>query len=200
MDLFEKAFKTYPDSIAERGYYEASVLAARLPPNKPLPPGLTSGHGKNIWPRIPLLITRIPKLNIKSISGYPMDTLVAHSYRQQKLFYSTPDKRLYTLFFLHPSAGWSSTGPKLSGILHPVWSSKTQWITDFQSEYMLGKWNRFYTRYADKNHVIPVFSQTDKQYNRITLDDGFYMISAILRKLKTALEHRWQQCFYFRPF
>lgn len=79
-----------------------------------------------------------------------------------------PNKKYPVLFFLHGA----------------VRNSK---LTDFQSEDILGGWNRFYTRYADRNNVILVFPQANKQYNWMLSDEGFHIIPAILKEIKAAL-------------
>lgn len=79
-----------------------------------------------------------------------------------------PNKKYPVLFFLHGAVRNSE-------------------LTDFQSENILGGWNRFYTRYADRNNVILVFPQANKQYNWMLSDEGFHIIPAILKEIKTAL-------------
>lgn len=236
LDLFLKAFTLHPDSIEERGYYEASVLAAGLNKREEALHYLDSlvtmegiyGPGyqflldedaeseyRNLFAdtRWDTLIVRahrqkerfyrelknreaeffahrpLPSLNkkkeelyrrLKQINGYkrkaqrnyslmfPVNDSVRSSYYVHLPANYDPDKSYPLLFFLHGAVKYTG-------------------LSDFQSEYILGDENRFYTRYADKHGVILVFPQADKQYNWMFPDDGFHMIPAILKEIKTAL-------------
>lgn len=236
LNIFEKAFKTYPDSMEERGYYEASVLAAQLNEKEQAFHYLDSlVNLEGIYgPGCQFLLDEDAETEYKNLfQDARWDTLVVHAQRKKEQFYQklkneeteffahrplpsfnakneelylqlkninvfkrkslrnysiqfqindstrssyyvhlpadyTPDQKYPVLFFLHGAVRYSE-------------------FTDFQSEYMLGSWNRFYTRYADKNHVILVLPQANKQYNWMTPEDGFYMIPAILKDMKTTL-------------
>lgn len=61
-------------------------------------------------------------------------------------------------------------------------------LNKFQTpESLLGDWNRFYTKYADKNEVILVFLQGSKKYNWMTSDDGFFMIPEMIKQIKKSI-------------
>lgn len=236
LTLFQKAFTAYPDSIEERGYYEASVLAAQLNEREEALHYLDSlvemegiyGPGyqflldedaeseyKNLFreARWDTLLVRAqrqkevffrklknqeveffaqrpaPSLNEKkeelylqlkqsnnykrkaqrnySIMFHINDSLRSSYYVHLPADYS-PDRQYPLLFFLHGAVRYSN-------------------LSDFQSEYILGDWNRFYTQYADKHDIILVFPQANKQYNWMSSDEGFFMIPAILKEIKTAL-------------
>ena len=236
LNLFEQAFKTYPDSIEERGYYEASVLAAQLNEKQQAFHYLDSlVNMEGIYgPGYQFLLDEDAETEYKNLfQDARWDTLVARSYRQKKLFYERlknqeieffahrpmpsfnkkkeelylqlknlhPYKRksqrnysiqfpindsIHSSFYVHLPADYNpdKSYPVLFFLHGAVRYSE---FTDFQSEYMLGSWNRFYTRYADKAQVILVLPQANNQYNWMTPDDGFYMIPAMLRKLKSAL-------------
>lgn len=79
-----------------------------------------------------------------------------------------PKKRYSLLFFLHGA----------------VFSNA---LTDYQSDYVLGDWNRFYTKYADQNELIMVYPSGSKKYNWMTPDDGFFMIPAMLKEIKQSI-------------
>jgi predicted esterase len=51
----------------------------------------------------------------------------------------------------------------------------------------LGGWNRYYTKYADRDDVILVFPRASKQYNWMLSDDGFFMIPEMLKQIKKAI-------------
>lgn len=236
LNLFEQAFKTYPDSIEERGYYEASVLAAQLNEKQQAFHYLDSlVNMEGIYgPGYQFLLDEDAETEYKNLfQDARWDTLVARSYQQKKLFYERlknqeieffahrpmpsfnkkkeelylqlknlhPYKRksqrnysiqfpindsIHSSFYVHLPADYNpdKSYPVLFFLHGAVRYSE---FTDFQSEYMLGSWNRFYTRYADKAQVILVLPQANNQYNWMTPDDGFYMIPAMLRKLKSAL-------------
>ena len=236
LNLFEKAFKTYPDSMEERGYYEASVLAAQLNEKEQAFHYLDSlVNLEGIYgPGCQFLLDEDAETEYKNLfQDARWDTLVVHAQRKKEQFYqklkneeteffahrplpsfNTKNEELYlqlkninvfkrksqrnysiqfqitdsihSSFYVHLPADYNpdKSYPVLFFLHGAVRYSE---FTDFQSEYMLGSWNRFYTRYADKNHVILVLPQANKQYNWMTPDDGFYMIPTILKKLKSAL-------------
>ena len=99
---------------------------------------------------------------------FPINDSIRSSYYVHLPEDYNPDQKYPVLFFLHGAVRNSE-------------------LTDFQSESLLGGWNRFYTQYADNNQVILVFPQANKQYNWMLSDDGFYMIPAILKEIKSAL-------------
>lgn len=102
-----------------------------------------------------------------SIMFHINDSIGSSYYVHLPADYS-PDRQYPLLFFLHGAVRYSK-------------------LSDFQSEYILGDWNRFYTQYADKHDIILVFPQANKQYNWMSSDEGFFMIPAILKEIKTAL-------------
>lgn len=61
-------------------------------------------------------------------------------------------------------------------------------LSDFQiPESNLGGWNRFYTKYANENDVILVFLSGSKKYNWMIPDDGFFMVSKMIKEIKKAI-------------
>lgn len=54
-------------------------------------------------------------------------------------------------------------------------------------ENLLGGWNRYYTKYAEKNDVILVFLKGGKQYNWMYPDDGFFMVPEVIRQIKKSI-------------
>ena len=80
-----------------------------------------------------------------------------------------PAKSYPLLFFLHGAVRYSP-------------------LFDFQTAEMnLGNWNRYYTKYADQHDVILIFPSANKQYNWMTSDEGFFMIPAILKQVKSTI-------------
>ena len=79
-----------------------------------------------------------------------------------------PKKRYALMFFLHGAV--QSNG-----------------FSDYQNESILEGWNRFYTKYAKLNDVIMVYPQGSKKYNWMSPDDGFFMIPAMLKEIKQAI-------------
>lgn len=81
----------------------------------------------------------------------------------------TPKKSYPLLFFLHGAVH----GNTLQKFLTP--------------EIQLNYWNRFYTKYADKENVILVFPSGGKNYNWMTPDEGFFMVPEMLKQIKSAI-------------
>lgn len=79
-----------------------------------------------------------------------------------------PKKQYAVLFFLHGAVQGNS-------------------LTDYQDETVLSGWNRFYTKYAGINEVIMVYPQGSKQFNWMSPDDGFFMVPAMLKEIKKAI-------------
>lgn len=80
-----------------------------------------------------------------------------------------PTKRYPLLFFLHGAVRYSP-------------------LLEFQTaEINLGGWNRYYTKYADRDDVILVFPRANKQYNWMTSDEGFFMVPTILKEIKQVI-------------
>ncbi|WP_299122432.1 alpha/beta hydrolase-fold protein [uncultured Tenacibaculum sp.] len=80
-----------------------------------------------------------------------------------------PNKKYPVLFFLHGAVRHTS-------------------LSEYQiPKTNLGGWNRYYTKYANKNDVILVFPKASKKYNWMTSDDGFSMVPEILKQIKTSI-------------
>ncbi|SHF26590.1 hypothetical protein [Pedobacter caeni] len=95
------------------------------------------------------------------------DTAITSYYVRLPKDYN-PKKRYSLLFFLHGAVNYTS-------------------LADYQSSYILGDWNRFYTKYADQQEVIMVYPAGSKKYNWMKPDDGFFMIPAMLREIKKSI-------------
>lgn len=234
--LFQKAFTAYPDSIEERGYYEASVLAAQLNEREEALHYLDSlVEMEGIYgPGYQFLLDEDAESEYKNLFREARwDTLLVRAQRQKEVFfrklknqeveffaqrpapslnekkeelylqlkqsnnYKRKAQRNYSIMFhindslrssyyVHLPADYNPDRqyPLLFFLHGAVRYSK---LSDFQSEYILGDWNRFYTQYADKHDIILVFPQANKQYNWMSSDEGFFMIPAILKEIKTAL-------------
>lgn len=236
LTLFQKAFTAYPDSIEERGYYEASVLAAQLNEREEALHYLDSlVEREGIYgPGYQFLLDEDAESEYKNLFREARwDTLLVRAQRQKEVFfrklknqeveffaqrpapslnekkeelylqlkqsnnYKRKAQRNYSIMFhindslrssyyVHLPADYNPDRqyPLLFFLHGAVRYSK---LSDFQSEYILGDWNRFYTQYADKHDIILVFPQANKQYNWMSSDEGFFMIPAILKEIKTAL-------------
>lgn len=80
-----------------------------------------------------------------------------------------PEKRYPLLFFLHGAV-------------------RNNELIDYQlADWNLGGWNRYYTKYADQNEVILVFPKGSRQYNWMSPDNGFFMISEMLKLIKKGI-------------
>lgn len=60
-------------------------------------------------------------------------------------------------------------------------------LTEYQNQTILEDWNRYYTKYAQQNGVIMVYPKGSRKYNWIGPDDGFFMIPAMLKEIKQAV-------------
>ncbi|WP_343532986.1 hypothetical protein [Pedobacter sp.] len=79
-----------------------------------------------------------------------------------------PKKSYPLLFFLHGAVQGNS-------------------LAEYQNETILGDWNRYYTKYAALNEVIMVYPKGSKKYNWMNPDEGFFMVPAMLREIKQAI-------------
>lgn len=91
-----------------------------------------------------------------------------------------------TSFFVHlpPSYKPDSASPVLFFLHGAVRGNRLQ---DFQTDDLLGGWNRYYRTYADQHGVILVFPQGSREFNWMIPDEGFFMVPEILRQLKQTL-------------
>ncbi|WP_316749295.1 alpha/beta hydrolase-fold protein [Pedobacter gandavensis] len=80
-----------------------------------------------------------------------------------------PKRKYPLLFFLHGGVRGSTDYP------------------DYIKERDPAGWNRFYTKYATENQVIMVYPMGNKAYNWMVPDQGFYMIPAILKQIKSTV-------------
>lgn len=79
-----------------------------------------------------------------------------------------PKKKYALLFFLHGAVQSNN-------------------FTAYQDKGILEGWNRFYTKYSALHDVIMVYPNASKKYNWMTPDDGFFMIPAMLKEIKQAV-------------
>ena len=59
--------------------------------------------------------------------------------------------------------------------------------TLYQTERVLADWNRFYTKYAERDEVILVFPQADSRYNWMTTDEGFDYVPGVIAQIKRSI-------------
>jgi len=109
----------------------------------------------------------------KKYTGYSIefkvtDSLITSYYISLPLHYN-PKKRYPLLFFLHGAV--SSNG-----------------LSKFQkASWVMGGWNRYYTKYAAIDEVIMVYPKGSKKYNWMYPDNGFFMVPAMLREIKKSV-------------
>jgi len=124
--------------------------------------------GKSIYKKIKNFNAFTSKVDSKYSIKFKVTDSLNTSY-----FVSLPKgynpKKSYTLlFFLHGAVQYNN-------------------FTDFQTEDVMGGWNRFYTKYAALDNVIMVYPNGSKKYNWMNPDDGFFMIPAILKEIKQSI-------------
>jgi dienelactone hydrolase len=58
-------------------------------------------------------------------------------------------------------------------------------------EYMdstdIGEWSRYYTKYAERNNVIMVYPNGDREFNWMSPDRGFFMVPTIIKYVKAII-------------
>ncbi|MCT2560615.1 alpha/beta hydrolase-fold protein [Chryseobacterium herbae] len=240
LDMYEEAFKIYPDSIDGTGLYKASVLASELKNTdkafKYLTPLAKMKADEDGYPGWGYVIGESSNGEYKNLLNDPRwKTLVQGAVRDKELFYkdlkeiqdeffrtkdySFDEKEnaavLYSkiknsypylpkkqqnysvLFKVNDSTNTSylvhlpkdyDPGNKYPVLFFLHGAVRNNVLTDYQMPAEnLGGWNRFYTKYADLNHVILVFPKGGKKYNWMTPDDGFFMIPEMLKQIKKTI-------------
>ncbi|MFV0539716.1 MAG: alpha/beta hydrolase-fold protein [Aestuariibaculum sp.] len=240
LNLYSKAFTTYPEYVTENDLYWASVLAASLKENDlafkyltPLAKLEKDTYGFPGWDLIVveyaeddyqnlfddsrwnILKTQALKekeafykrlneneaefyhINTKNLSETKNAKTLYHKikayhpytekkYRDYSISFNINDS-IKTSFFIHLPQDYNPTKTyPLLFFLHGA--VKDNKLANYQtSELNLGEWNRYYTKYANKNDVILVFPRGNKQYNWMYPDDGFFMLPEMLKLIKKAI-------------
>ncbi len=143
-------------------------------------------HSKDEFFRIgnqPLDETQSPEDLYHELRGY--HPYLAKDQRSYSIFFSVNDTSI-TSYFVHLPANYDPN-KKYSMLVFLHGAVRYNGLADFQTSGKLGGWNRFYTKYAEKNDVILVFPQGSRQYNWMVPDDGFFMIPAIIREIKKSI-------------
>lgn len=126
-------------------------------------------NSKKLFKRLSRYNPYLPKAR----KNYSIDFVINDSTKTSYLVHLPKDynpKKAYSLlFFLHGAVRYNT----LQDFLTP--------------EIQLNHWNKFYTKYADKESVILVFPSGDKNYNWMKPDDGFFMIPEMLKQIKSAI-------------
>ena len=236
-DLYEKAFKIYPDSIDNLGFYKASVLAGELReydkafkyliPLSKVTDDDTQGwqyivgeysesEYKNLltdprWADLKekALVRKkafYQKLKESENEFFDVEKFVwKDKMKPEQLYESITNSNPYKIkkqnnysisFFINDSAKTSyfvhlppkyNPNKKYPMLIFLHGAVKNNGLADFQTEAVLGGWNRFYTKYGDINEVILVFPQGSRQYNWMIPDEGFFMIPKIVKQIKKAI-------------
>lgn len=237
LQLFEKAFAKYPDSLDFLGLYKASVLAGELVQkdkafaylaalrelNDPANPAWRLITGEYVASEFKNLIddprwaVLLDSARAEKAAFYQkLQTLEAEFFATknnepdwkldakelyQKLknhnSYTTKKHRNYSLsfpindsiktsYYVHLPQDYSPNQKfPLLIVLHGAVRSNA--LADYQNEDVLAGWNRFYTEYADRYGVILLFPKGSRAYNWMVPDDGLFMVPAMLRQLKKAI-------------
>lgn len=93
---------------------------------------------------------------------------------------------LHTSYFVHLPPNYNPIN-KYSVLFFLHGAVRQNVFSEFETKSNLKYWNRFYTKYADQNNVIMVFPKSNAEYNWMTSDKGFFMIPAIVKQIKIAL-------------
>lgn len=125
--------------------------------------------GKQAYSVIKSFNNFLPKKDVNYSIKFKVTDSLNTSYFVSLPANYNPKKSYPILFFLHGAV----QGNSLSEYQMPSW--------------VLGGWNRFYTKYAASNNVIMVYPKGSKKYNWMSPDDGFFMISAMLKEIKKSI-------------
>lgn len=241
MQIFDDAFRLYPDSIDVAGLYHASVLAARLDRKERafsflhsmnalekdeygFPGWFTIASEEQIGKEYPNLIgdprwqemlkdvERRKALFDKRLA-LSQEEFFASSYTapdttltpeelygelQKERGYLPKKERNYSIkfrindsaltsYYVHLPADYSpdKSYPMLV-ILHGAVRNNS--LLEFLTpEICLEGFNRFYTKYADQHGVVLLIPQGSREYNWMMPDDGFFMVPAMIREVKKAI-------------
>lgn len=239
LDMYENAFKKFPDSIDGLGLYKSSVLASNLKETdkafKYLTPLSKMEKDEYGYPGWIYIVGRYAKEEYKNLLNdsrwkkLEKKAVIDKKVFFEKLkenereFFSTSKvnyntkkaKKLYriikgkTPYLPKKQRDYSisfkiNDSTKTSYLVHlpknynpqksyPVLvflhgAVRHNALTEYQiAEANLGGWNRFYTKYAEKNNVILVFLKGSKKYNWMTSDDGFFMIPEMIKQIKKSI-------------
>jgi len=239
LNVYQKAFKLYPQKVNALGLYKAAVLAGELNETdkafayleqllsinsditttwSSLTSRYVQSEYKNLLgdKRWPIIVKKAQQMKaafltnlkdkqeefemgglkqfdftkvkngkqayqlIKSYQGFQQKKSVNYSikFRVADSAYTSyfvslpsnynPKKSYPVLFFLHGAVQGNS-------------------LAEYQNETILGDWNRYYTKYAALNEVIMVYPKGSKKYNWMNPDEGFFMIPAMLKEIKQAI-------------
>ncbi|MCK9220961.1 MAG: alpha/beta hydrolase-fold protein [Bacteroidales bacterium] len=241
LEMYEEAFRIYPDSIDGTGLYKASVLASELKYYDkafqyltPLAAMKTDEDGYLGWSYIVgnsseseyKNLLNDPRWNALKIKAKKdKEQFYNELKEQEEEFYSIAtnnnlnniedENALYekiknhnpyklkknrdysilfkvndsakTSFFIHLPKDYNPE-KKYSLLFFLHGAVRGSVLSDYQlADWNLGGWNRFYTKYAEQNDVILVFTDGSRQYNWMSPDDGFFMIPEILKLIKNAI-------------
>lgn len=240
LDMYEDAFRIYPDSIDETGIYKASVLASELKDYdkafKYLTPLSEMKTDEDGYPGWSYIMGNYSEIEYKNLLSDPRwNTLKVKAEKDKEQFYNElkakedeffgtkthllnnveNEKSLYetirnfnpykekksqdysisfkindstkTSFFIHLPKNYNPE-KKYSLLFFLHGAVRNNALIDYQlADWNLGGWNRFYTKYAEKNDVILVFPTGSRQYNWMTSDDGFFMIPEMLKLIKKGI-------------
>ncbi|KXX70853.1 alpha/beta hydrolase-fold protein [Flammeovirga sp. SJP92] len=128
-----------------------------------------SSKGKNSYQSIRTYNPYLLKEERDYSIGLKINDSTSTSYHVHLPEHYNPKQKYPVLVFLHGGVRYSH-------------------LENYQiTESNLGGWNRYYTKYGNRNDVILVFVSGSKQYNWMTSDDGFFMIPEIIRSIKTSI-------------
>lgn len=240
LDMYERAFSLFPDSIDEDGLYRVSVLASdlkeydkafkyltllfELKPNLPWAPNWSYILGEDSENEYKNLLSDVrwndlrqkalkakqtfyEELNVNEKEFYAVDEVSLCKVKDGKALYEELRKKLgyvpkksqnysvsfaindsiKTSFFVHLPKDYNpNKSYPLLFFLHGA--VRYNQLSDYQlASWVLYDWNRYYTKYAERNEVILVFPKGSRKFNWMTSDDGFFMIPKIVTLVKKTL-------------
>lgn len=239
LNLYEKAFKLYPEKVNSTGFYKAAVLAGELnETNKAFAylekllalntdlnttwNSLTGKYVKNEYKNLlsdqrwPIIAEKAQKMKdsfLKKLKDSQEEFELGglknldfknardgkQAYQLIKSYQDFKQKKsrnysikfrvidsTYTSYFVSlPKTYDPRKSYPILFFLHGAVQGNS--LSEYQNESILGDWNRFYTKYAALNDVIMVYPKGSKQYNWMNPDQGFFMIPAMLKEIKQAI-------------
>lgn len=238
-NMYEDAFRQFPDSINGLGLYKSSVLASNLKEFDkafeyltPLAEMVTDEDGYPGWLYI---IGKYAKKEYKNLHSDPRwQELEKKAFVDKQKFFEKLKKSEQEFFAISKIDFSKSKGKKLYAKLkeyNPFLpklqkdysislqindTTKTSYLVHLPKNYTPEKayqmlvflhgavhystlsqyqiansnlkgWNRYYTKYAERDNIILVFIDGSKKYNWMYPDDGFFMIPEIVRQIKKTI-------------
>lgn len=162
-DLRQKALEAKQTFYKELSVNEEEFYASNnVPPQK-------GKDGKTLYEEIRKKDGYLPKKSQNYSISFAINDSVKTSFFVHLPPKYNPNKSYPLLFFLHGAVRYNR-------------------LSDYQlASWVLYDWNRYYTKYAERNDVILVFPKGSRDFNWMTPDNGFFIIPKIVTLVKKAL-------------